>query len=382
MTWIVPLTDVTIGEEEAAAACEVLRSGWLSQGARVEAFENAFASALDSPHAVAVSSGTGALHLAYIAAGLGRDDEFIVPALTFVATMNAGLCLGARPVLADCASFDDLTVSASDIESKITPNTHLIVTMPYGGFCPDMPAIMEIASRHGIPVVEDASHAPLAALDGRCMGAWGLMGMFSFFSNKNLATGEGGMIVTADDAIDARLRRLRSHGMTTLTWDRHRGHAAEYDVVEAGFNYRTDEIHAAIGLEQMKKLEAGNRKRIESSALLRQELRALGIAGLDIPFENPRGNPVCHLFPVLLPEGTDRAEFRRRLADDGIQTSIHYPLLSDFTVGRELFPPSEDRRLPIAEAVARRLVTLPMGPHLTPEKVSLIVESTGKALGV
>ncbi|MCL5269035.1 MAG: aminotransferase class I/II-fold pyridoxal phosphate-dependent enzyme, partial [bacterium] len=220
----VPLTDVTLGEEEAAAAARVIHSGWVTMGAEVEAFEREFAAAHGAPHAVAVASGTAALHLAYQAAGLREGDEFLVPALTFVATLNAGLYLGARPVLVDCASEDDLTLSPADAARKLTPRTRFIVTMAYGGHAPDMAAIMALAGERGIDVVEDACHAPLARLAGRCLGTFGRAGTFSFFGNKNMSTGEGGMILTGDAELARLLRLMRSHGMTTVTWQRHQGH--------------------------------------------------------------------------------------------------------------------------------------------------------------
>jgi dTDP-4-amino-4,6-dideoxygalactose transaminase len=378
MQWRVPLSDVTVGEEEVAAVAEVLRSGWLTQGARVEAFERAFAERLGARHAVGVTNGTAALHLAYEAAGLAAGDEFILPALTFVATLNAGLYLGARPVLADCMSPQDLTLSAADVARKITPRTRLIVTMPYGGFCPDMEALAGLANERGIPLVEDACHAPLAEVGGRRIGTFGLASTFSFFSNKNLTTGEGGMVLTDSDDVAARVRRLRSHGMTTLTWDRHRGHAADYDVTDVGFNYRLDEVRAAIGLEQLRKLDAATERRREAARLLREALHAAAIPGLEIPFEQPRGVPVHHLFVILLPPDTDRRAFREAMTARGIQTSMHYPLLHRFTVAKQHF--AEPPAVPVAEAVGERLVTLPMGPHLSAESVGWIATAVRESV--
>lgn len=380
MKWAVPLSDVTLGEEEIQAVSEVLRSGWLTQAGRVENFERDFAGILGSRHAIAVTNGTAALHLAYAAAGLKAGDEFIIPALTFVATMNAGLYLGAKPVLADCLSPDDLTISVEDVARKITDKTRLIVSMPYGGFCPEMSALKALADKHGIPLVEDACHAPLASLNGKRMGTLGLAGAFSFFSNKNLTTGEGGMVITDDDEVNGRIRLLRSHGMSTLTWDRHRGHAADYDVLEVGFNYRLDEVRAAIGIEQLKKLPAATEKRISAAKMLRETISNLGIGGLEIPFATPRGNPAHHLFAILLPPHVNRSAFRQKMAANGIQTSVHYPPLYRFSVASNCGIPEAGEELPVIQSVADRLVTLPMGPHLRPESVGLIAESVQKAL--
>ena len=379
MTIKVPLTTVTLGEEEAQAAARVVRSGWVTMGAEVKAFEEEFAQAVGARHAVAVGNGTAGLHLAYEAAGLGPGDEFIIPALTFVATLNAGLYLGGKPVLADCTGPDDLTLSAQDVAAKITSRTRLIVTMAYGGHCPDMEAIMAVAGRCGIPVVEDACHAPLARLGGRAIGTFGEAGMFSFFGNKNMTTGEGGMVVTNSDAIAARMRLMRTHGMTTTTWDRHRGHAADYDVEATGFNYRLDEIRAAIGREQLRKLPTATAARVRAAEALRERLTALEIRGLGIPFTQGRGESAHHLFVILLPPGVERGDFRQGMLDRGIQTSVHYPPLHTFSHTRGLWgqqPPD----LPVLDQIAGRLVTLPMGPALGEEAIDLIAGAVGELL--
>ncbi|MFW6255404.1 MAG: DegT/DnrJ/EryC1/StrS family aminotransferase [Candidatus Sumerlaeota bacterium] len=380
MKWTVPLTDVTLDDAEVAAATEVLRSGWLSQGGRVQDFEAAFAVALGMRHAVAVTNGTAALHMAYQACGLKPGDEFILPALTFIATMNAGLYLGAKPVLADCTSENDLTLSVRDVERKITPRTRLIVPMAYGGFCPDMPGLRDLAEAHDIAIVEDACHAPLAEIEGKKIGSWGQAGCFSLFSNKNFTSGEGGLAVTDDDEIAARLRLLRSHGMTTLTWDRHRSHAADYDVLEPGYNYRFDELRAAVALEQLRKLPAMTEKRRNAAAKLRKAIETLAIPALQIPFSSPAGEPVHHLFVILLPPEADRASFRKRMTADGIQTSVHYPPLHRFSVAQKYFDNVDDLGLTVLDALAPRLVTLPMGPHLDDTAIAAIADAVGLAL--
>lgn len=380
----IPLTDVTLGEEEAAAAARVIRSGWVTMGEEVKTFEQEFAQMLDVSHAIAVANGTAALHLAFQGAGLRPGDEFLVPGLTFVATMNAGLYLGGRPVPVDCTSKDDLTISPSDMAHKITERTRLIVVMAYGGFCPDMEAILEIAQRREIPVIEDACHAPLAhmAIDGRqrFMGTIGEAGTFSFFGNKNLTTGEGGMIVTDDDSLAARLRILRSHGMTSMTWDRHRGHAVGYDVTALGYNYRLDEIRAAVGREQIKKLGAASERRQKIAGLLRERLESLAIEGLRIPFSQPRGSAVHHIFSVLLPKTTDRDHFREAMKAKGIQTSVHYPPLNRLAIGREIWAHTE-LDLPVIESIEDRLVTLPMSPSLTEGQVDYLCASIKEYFG-
>lgn len=376
---MIPLADTTLSEEEVEAAARVLRSGWLTMGPEVKAFEEEFADRFGARHAIGVANGTAALHLAYQAAGLREGDEFCLPALTFVATLNAGLYLRARPVLVDCTSEDDLTLSPSDLERKITPRTRLIVTMPYGGFCPDMERICALADARKIPIVEDACHAPLAELNGRKIGTFGLASTWSFYGNKNMTTGEGGMVLTDDDETARRVRLLRSHGMTTLTWERHRGHAAEYDVVEAGYNYRLDEVRAAIGRVQLRKLDEANRLRSAAARLLREALAPLAARGLRIPFEYPRGHSAHHLFVILLPDGCNRRAFRDAMRRAGVMTSVHYPPLDSFSHCRALG--LDKQNLPVLRSLQNRLVTLPLGPTLTATQVHRIAAATAQALG-
>jgi dTDP-4-amino-4,6-dideoxygalactose transaminase len=266
MNWKIPLFDLDYGPEEEQAVLDVLRSRWLTMGEVTARFEAAFAESCGVKHAVAVANGTVALHLACLGADIGPGDEVIVPALTFVATAACVRYVGATPVFADVTSPDDLTLSPQSVEALITPRTRAIIVMHYGGYVCDMPAFRALAEKHNLKLIEDACHAPGAERDGRRAGAWGDVAAFSFFSNKNLATGEGGMLTTDDDEIAAKLRRLRSHGMTSLTWDRHRGHAWSYDVTDLGYNYRPSEMLAALGLAQLSKLEASNQRRRELTA--------------------------------------------------------------------------------------------------------------------
>ncbi len=239
-----------------------------------------------------------------------------------------------------------------------------------------MGAMLALAERHGLNVVEDVAHAPGATLDGRMLGTWGRIGCFSFFANKNMTTGEGGMITTEDDELAGRLRLLRSHGMTSLTWDRHRGHAWSYDVVAPGYNYRLDELRAAIGRVQLAKLPEANRRRRALDALYRELLPAAAPA-LGVPYQTSRGVPAGHLRPVLLPAGADRARFMDGMKARGIQTSIHYPPVHRFSYyqAREETP-----ALPLTEAIGERVVTLPLYPGLTPGDVETVVSAVAEAL--
>ncbi|RME85158.1 MAG: DegT/DnrJ/EryC1/StrS family aminotransferase [Caldilineae bacterium] len=374
VVWRVPLADLNYGPEEEEAVRQVVHSRWLTMGSITREFERAFADFIGVPHAVALSNATEALHLACLALGIGPGDEVIVPSLSFVATANAVLYTGADVRFADIVGPHDLTMDPASVVEQITPRTRAIMVMHYGGYACDMPAILEIARQHDLAIIEDAAHAPGATLDGKALGTWGDAGCFSFFSNKNLSTGEGGMLVTARSDVAETVRTLRSHGMTSLTWDRHRGHAYSYDVVELGYNYRIDEIRSALGLAQLRKLPAGNERR---RLISRRYREALADTGLALPFAQARGESACHIFPVLLPEGRDRLAFIDALRNDGIQTSIHYPPIHQFSYYRRRYGTIS---LPRTEAIAGREVTLPLFPTMSDDMIALVVDSVRRAL--
>ena len=252
-------------------------------GPRVAEFEREFADFCGARTAIAVANGTAALHLTLLALGCGPQDEVLVPSLNFVAAANAIGHTGATPVFCDIEGPGRPERQPRRPRSRRSgPATRAVMVMHYGGHPCRMDAILDVAARHGLAVIEDAAHAPGAIWRGRACGTIGHAGCFSFFSNKNLPTGEGGMVVTDDDALAERIRLLRSHGMTTLTWDRHRGHAHGYEVVAQGFNYRLDEIRAAIGLVQLRRLDERNAARARIVARYRRALDGAG--GLRMPF--------------------------------------------------------------------------------------------------
>jgi dTDP-4-amino-4,6-dideoxygalactose transaminase len=374
MEWRVPLSDVDLGKEEIQAVTDVLKSRWLTMGEVTQRFEQAFAEYLSVRHAFAVSNATVALHLANTALGIGPGDEVIIPSLTFVATANAVKYTGATPVFADITCDFDLDVSPGAIAAVITPATKAITVMHYAGFICDMPAISDIAHQHGLAVIEDAAHAPGTELNGNKAGTFGDVGCFSFFSNKNLATGEGGMIVTDRDDLAEKIRLMRSHGMTTLTWDRHKGHAYSYDVVTLGYNYRIDEMRAALGLVQLSKLARNNTRRGEITA---RYWEALARTNLTLPFRNSRGRSAFHILPIILPRGVNRIAFIDTLRAKGVQTSIHYPPVHQFSYYREQY---SGIKLPITEDVAAREVTLPLYPTMSDEQVDLVIAAVLVAL--
>ena len=377
MDWQIPLSDIDFGPEESLAVQKVLDGRWLTMGAVTQAFEQEFAAYIGSKHAIAVTNCTAALHLACLVLGLGSGDEVILPSLTFVATANAVRYVGATPVFADVESEQDLNISPRAIERCITGRTRAILVMHYGGFACDMTKIMALAKAHHLVVIEDAAHAIGSELEGRKLGTWGTIGCYSFFSNKNLTTGEGGMLVTDDDSIAKRLRLLRSHGMTAMTWDRHQGHGWSYDVVVLGYNYRIDEIRSALGRVQLSKLDRNNAFRRRLTALYRDYLQELA-PEVTLPFEKANGVSACHLFPILLPKHNKRDAFMEQMKAQGIQTSIHYPPVHQFQAYSGIGQPVKDA-LRVTEEVASREVTLPLYPALTDEQVQIVAQAVQSA---
>ena len=280
----IALSDIDFNSEEMNKISAVVKSKWISMGEVTKEFEQKFLNYLGVKHALAVASGTAALHMANLVLGVKSGDEIILPSLTFVATANSVLYTGAKPVFADVESKSNFSISPKSIEEKITKKTKAIIVVHYAGYPCDMKQIMDIAKENNLFVIEDAAHAPGSKFSGKKLGSIGDIGCFSFFSNKNLVAGEGGMIVTNDDRLAEKIKKIRSHGMTSLSWDRHKGHAFSYDVTDLGYNYRTNEIASALGLCQLEKLDKNNEKRKELSILYRKYLE--NAEGITLPYNN------------------------------------------------------------------------------------------------
>jgi dTDP-4-amino-4,6-dideoxygalactose transaminase len=377
MKWRYPLSDIDFGKEEEHEVLRVLRSRWLSTGPVTERFERAFSEYLGGGYATAVSNGTAALHLALASLGIEEGDEVVLPSLTFVATANAVFYVGARPVFADIVSMENLNISPEEIEKKITKKTKAIMVMHYGGHPCEMKAILGIAKRHGLYVIEDAAHAPGAEYHGKKCGLIGEVGCFSFFSNKNLVTGEGGMVVTRDKTLAERIQRMRSHGMEALSWDKYLGRLSSYDIRGLGYNYRTTEIQSALGLVQLKKLDRNNRKRKRLVQLYVNGLQK--VEEISIPFSRLKGHPSYHLFPILVAPHIDRNSVMERLKRFGIQTSVHYPPVHLFSFYRKRFS-FKRGMLPKTEEVSRREVTLPLHPRMAERDVKWIAEKVKETI--
>jgi len=375
MAWKVCLSDIDFGREEVDRVTEVLNSKWLSMGDVTGEFEARLAEFLGVRHAFLVCNGTAALHLANLAVGVRPGDEVIVPSLSFVATANASAYCGAAPVFADIVSEHDLNLSPQDVGRKIGAKTKAITVLHYAGYVADMEAIGRIAREHDLAVIEDAAHAPGASRDGARAGSFGAVGCFSFFSNKNLVTGEGGAVVTNDDRVAEEIRLLRSHGMTSLTYERHKGHAFTYDVLRLGWNYRASEITAVLALVQLEKLERNNARRLELTQAYRRRLA--NDERLTLPFLDHAGRSSCHLMPILLPAGTDRERVMAGLRERGIQSSVHYPPIHRFGIYSSHGGAGS---LSMTEKVAERQLTLPLHPLMSDADVEAVTSALAEAL--
>ena len=378
MNWDIQLFKLNFDDLEVKAVSDVVAGGWLSMGEKITSFEESFGDFLgEGAQCTAVANGTAALHMALLALGVGRGDEVIIPSLTFVADVNVVNLVGATPKLADANSLHDWNMSLESIEKQITEKTKAVIVVHYAGYpCRDIVAISQLCRDKNIGLIEDVAHAPGAIVDGKVCGTFGDVGCFSFFSNKNLSIGEGGMVSTLDVELNKKLGYLRSHGMTTLTLDRHKGRAITYDVAQAGLNYRMDEMRAAIGSVQLDKLPAGNVRRGELTDRYRSNIEGSPVT---MPFAHQASNftSVYHILPVLLPEKTDRVAVIGALKEKRIQSSIHYPPFWDFTAYKGQFSPNDS---PVTANICRRQLTLPLFPTMTEDEVDQVCNALLEAI--
>jgi perosamine synthetase len=359
-----------LGAEEEAAALKVLTSGRLAQGESVATFERNFAELCQVQEAVAVSSGTAALHLALLAHGIGRGDEVITTAFSFAATANAILLAGATPVFVDIDP-ETYTLDSLQVETALNRRTKAILPVHLYGHPADMRGIAEIASAYSVALVEDASQAHAASVDGKPVGSFGT-GCFSFYATKNMTTGEGGMITTDDCALAERLRLLRNHGQE-----------ARYYHVMLGYNLRMTELQGALGNVQIKKLECFTQQRIANADFLTERLKA----SVQTPMVRPGCRHVYHQYTIRVPGRRD--EWMTQLRARGVDTSIHYPipihhqpfyrhsstLFRVLTPGKRMAVKGSNPAacLPATEIAAREVLSLPVHPALSREDLSTIV---------
>ncbi len=370
--WKIPLFDLDYDAREKDTVLEVLDSKWLSLGKKTEEFENSFSEYLgEGVFCLAVSSCSAALHMALLAHDIGPDDEVIISGLSFIASLNVVSIVGATPVLADSKSLEDWNVSSQDIKTKVTPKTKAIIIVHFAGYPCDMDEICKVAQENDLLLIEDVAHAVGAEYKSRKCGTFGDVACFSFFSNKNLSVGEGGMVVTSNRGLCDKFKLLRSHGMTSMTIDRHSGRSSSYDVVIPGLNYRIDEIRSALGIEQLKKLDESNERRKQIVVKYHSELPQ--VKGLVIPWNQSLEDRASsyHIFPLLLPKNVDRLIVMERMKEKGVQTSIHYPAYRDFVYYKDLIKDE----LKIAGEISKRVLTLPLYPSLAEQDVNYICDT-------
>lgn len=369
MAYNIPLFKLNFDGAEAKAAAETINSGWISTGPKCAELEELFSKMLNAEYSVSMTNCTAALHLCCLVCGLGPGDEVIVPSITFAASANCIKYAGATPVFCDIIGQDDMNISPEDIKRRITPSTKAIVVVHMGGFPARMDEIMSIAKENNLFVIEDACHGPLSEYKGKKLGTIGDCSAFSFFSNKNISTGEGGMFVTNNKDFAEKARLLRSHGMTTMSYQRASGHATEYDIVELGYNYRLDDIRASIAIEQLKKLKPDLEKRI----LVRRKYlsRLVGVDGIAVPFAGNTEFVSNYIMPVVLLDSTKekREAVREKMHRAGIQTSVHYPAIHRFSIYS-----GYGIHLPVSEYVTDNELTLPMYASLTENEVDYICD--------
>ncbi|MGZ4200456.1 MAG: DegT/DnrJ/EryC1/StrS family aminotransferase [Thermoleophilaceae bacterium] len=373
----IPFFDLRVEQEDLDAVAETLRSGWLTMGPRTAKFEEAFAEYVGAKHAVAVSSCTAALHLAYLGAGVGPGDEVIVPAFTFAATAAAVIYCGATPVFADILGQHDLSIDPEDVERKITDRTKAVAAVHFAGYPAPVDVLKELCDSKGIALIEDAAHGPGGYLNGRHIGTFGLAGAFSFFSNKVLSVGEGGMLATDDDELAASARTLRCYGMTSGSWDRHSKQTTTYDVTGLGYNYKLDEPRSAMLLTRLGRLDKDIARRRE--LIMRYRARLSKLDALTLPFRDEDvATASAYVMPIMLSEPGRQGEFRAHLRDNhGVQTSIFYPATHEFTAYRERFPGVS---LPRTELAARTEVTIPLYAHMTNDEQDRVMTAIEDAL--
>ncbi len=376
---LLPYGRQSVGEDDIQAVVDVLRSDWLTTGPKVGEFEEAFAAWVGAKHAVSFSSGTAALHGAAFAAGLRPGDEAITTPMTFAATANCVLYQGATPVFAD-VSADTLNLDPEKAAAKITARTRAILAVDYAGHPADLDAILELADRNGMTVIEDASHALGAEYRNRRVGSIAHMTVFSFHPVKHLATGEGGMVTTNRADYAEALRRFRNHGISSDARQRQAEGQWHYEMVLLGFNYRLTDIACALGLSQLKKLEANLARRREIAARYATAFRDL--AGVARPTVRAEVNPARHLYPIRLnleKLSADRAQIFRALRAENIGVNVHYIPVHRHPYYRDRFG-YRGGEYPIAEDAYERLISLPMFHGMSDQDVEDVIAATRKVV--
>ena len=373
---LLPYGRQTLTETDVAAATEVLRSDWLTTGPKVAEFEEAIADYVAARHAVSFSSGTAALHAAVLAAGLKPGDEAITTPLTFCATANAALYGGGTPVFADVRD-ETLTIDPEEVERRITPRTKVLLPVDYAGQPADLDALLALADRHELLVIEDAAHALGAKYRSRMVGSISHMSVFSFHAVKHLTTGEGGMVTTNNGEFAQRLREVRNHGIDSDARARQAAGHWHYEMTTLGFNYRLTDIACALGLAQLPRLPANLARRRAIAA--RYEKALATVSSLALPIVAADVTSAWHLYPVRVDASLDRAEVFDALRAEGLGVNVHYIPVHLHPYYRSRFG-YRGGEFPIAETASGRLISLPMFHGMTDEDVDDVILAVEKVM--
>lgn len=378
MTNLIKIFESDFDKNEIKAVEKVIESGWLTNGKITQSFEKKIKTTFlgNEADAVAVSSCTAALHLALLASKVGRGDEVIVPALTFVSDFNVVKAVGAKPILCDVDSLSEWSPNLENIKKVTTQKTKVCILVHFAGIpCKDILNIKKFCKKNKIILIEDVAHAPGAKIFNQPCGSIGDFGTFSFYSNKNFSTGEGGA-VSSKKNIDL-LKRIRSHGMTSSTLDREKGRIFSYDVSEIGLNYRIDEIRAALGIEQIKKIKIKNKLRRKILLTYLENLPENVLTPHKAALENKDLLSVDHIMPVLLPLGIERNKIVEKLKLKNIQTTMHYPAPWGFTAYKNDFSRS---KTPFSTEIIDREITLPLHTLMTQKDAEKVCIELKKAI--
>ena len=377
---LLPYGRQSVDEADIAAVVEVLRSDWLTTGPKVAEFEEVFAERVGAEHAVSFSSGTAALHGAAFAAGLKAGDEAITTPLTFAATANCVLYQGATPVFADVRK-DTLNLDPEQVAKKLSSKTRAVLPVDYAGHPAELDEIRDLAQKHGLVVIEDAAHALGAEYKGRKVGSIADMTVFSFHPVKHITTGEGGMVATNDANFAEMLRRFRNHGISSEARQRQSAGQWHYEMVLLGFNYRLPDFACALGIQQLKKLDANLARRREIAARYTAAFRE--IPGVIPPAVRAEANPAWHLYPIRLELEkltADRAQIFRALRAENIGVNVHYIPVHLHPYYREHFR-YKGGEFPVAENAYSRLISLPMFHAMTEPDVEDVIQAVKKVVG-
>lgn len=366
-----PIARPSINEDDIAAVVETLRSGWLTLGPKTQQFEEAFAEYVGTRYAVAVNSCTAAMHLALIAAGIGPGDEVITSALTFASTANVIVHVGATPVLADVCR-DDLTIDPDDIARRITPRTKAIMPVDYAGHPCRMDQVMALARAHGLKVIEDGATAAGSRYRGQPIGSIADATAFSFYAIKNLATGEGGMLTTDDEALAERVRSLRNNGLDSNAWKRYAASGTPfYTLSEPGFNYKMTDVLASLALGQLARLDATNERRAELAAAYSHRFQK--VKQVETPTVRTDVTTNWHLYVIRLRDTVmARTDFVEALKKRGIGTAVHYLPVHYHPYYRERYG-FKAGDYPVAETEFERIVSLPLFPEMAESDIDRVV---------